>query len=731
MFSARKWPELILPLGIVLSVLIIFVPLPANVMDFLLTANICAALVILLTTIYVRTPLEFNIFPALLLATTFGRLVLNIATTRMILANGHSDRNDAAGGIIESFGSFVAQDQIVVGLIIFAIILVIQFVVVTKGATRISEVAARFSLDALPGRQMSIDADLNAGLIDQSTARKLREDLGKQTDFYAAMDGASKFVRGDAIAGLLITAINIVGGLVIGISSGMSLVEAGSVFTKLTIGDGLVSQIPAFLIAIAAGLLVTRSSAKTNLPVDFIRQLFARPEALLLAGGFIAMLAFTSMPFVPTLGIGIACVGAAFMIPKPNSAQQTDQQPTDQQPTNQHATASPEQSVAAVGQTQTNTSLNQSRSPKGEPQRHTATSTASNSSANGNNSSSSKQAQELRSSVASDLFEVELGLSLIGLADPQSGGDLLSRINQMRMTIASDFGFVLPKIRIRDNFRLRDTQYKIKLLSNVVSQGELRPGHLLAIDTGQVAQTIPGETFTSDNDSTGVWIRPEEEEKAIKLGYRVLEPSAILAHHVRRIAIKHSSELLTRSATKQLVTEVARRNPELVNDLIPDPIDLGKLHAVLRRLLTEQVPIKQLESIIEAVGEAITNTQDTEQITEHVRQRLARTLFEKCKQRNGTLSALTLSSNFEEDIFETFCKSGNRQRIDQACQQIHASMLKYRNEGHSPVLVVQSRLRPKLSRATAIRSVNVEVLSYDEIPENGKVEFFESISNAT
>jgi flagellar biosynthesis protein FlhA len=313
---------LILPVGIIASVLVIMVPLPSGLMDVLLSANITIAVIMLLTTVYVLTPLEFSIFPSLLLATTLFRLVLNVATTRLILTRGQSDGLLAAGGVVQTFGEFVAGSNIVVGLIIFAIIVLIQFIVITKGATRISEVAARFALDGMPGKQMAIDADLNAGIIDEHEAQRRRQEITQQADFFGAMDGASKFVRGDAIAGIVITVINIVGGLIIGMAqAGMSIGEAGSLYTKLTIGDGLASQVPAFLISLAAGLLVTRSSSATNLPAEFLRQLFSRPQALAVAGGFLGVLVFTNLPTVPLVMIGGSCVGLSVLLTRRTHAE--------------------------------------------------------------------------------------------------------------------------------------------------------------------------------------------------------------------------------------------------------------------------------------------------------------------------------------------------------------------------------------------------------------------------
>ena len=429
--SMSRIQDLVLPVALIASVLVILLPLPAQLMDVLLSANITIAVIMLLTTIYVRTPLEFSIFPSLLLATTLLRLVLNVATTRLILTRAAHEGMFAAGGVIKSFGEFVAGDQIVVGLIIFCIIVLIQFIVITKGATRISEVAARFALDGMPGRQMAIDADLNAGIIDEHEAQRRRSDITRQADFFGAMDGASKFVRGDAIAGICITLINIVGGLFIGvIQNGMKIGDAGALFTKLTIGDGLVTQVPAFLISLAAGLLVTRSSYDTNLPAEFLRQLFSRPQALGVAGGFLGILTFTSLPRIPLLILGGSCAGLAVsMVRKSRHTQQA---------------VEAKRKAEAV-----------------------------------------KPAEErVEDYLAVDPMEVEIGVALIRLADPKRGGDLLERIQRVRQHVAADIGIILPKVRIRDNMRLDQNQYRIKIADMPVAEGTVYPAMFLAMDSG-------------------------------------------------------------------------------------------------------------------------------------------------------------------------------------------------------------------------------------------------------
>ena len=441
MSRLSRWQDLILPIGIITSVLVILVPMPSFLMDILLASNITIAVIVLLTTIYVKTPLEFSMFPSLLLATTLGRLVLNVASTRLILTRAETEKFEAAGEVIQSFGEFVAGDTVVVGLIIFIIIIVIQFLVITKGATRISEVAARFALDGMPGRQMAIDADLNAGAIDEKEAQRRRAEITQQADFYGAMDGASKFVRGDAIAGIIITLINIVGGLVIGVfEADMGIAESAELFTKLTIGDGLVSQIPAFLISLAAALLVTRSTQKSNMPSEFLQQLFSRPQALAVAGGFLGILVFTNLPAIPLLTLGTGCFALAVMLTK------------------QKRRLATEASVAAQAEAV----------------------------------AAKKTDDRIEDYLAIDPMEIEIGVGLIRLADPSRGGDLLPRITGVRQSVASDIGIVLPKVRIRDNMRLAEDQYRIKIANNPVAEGTIYPDRLLAMDSGMTTGTIPG-----------------------------------------------------------------------------------------------------------------------------------------------------------------------------------------------------------------------------------------------
>jgi len=670
------------------SVLVILVPLPTFLLDILLATNITIAIIVLLTTIYVRTPLEFSIFPSLLLATTLGRLVLNVASTRLILTRAETDEMSAAGDVIRSFGEFVAGDKVVVGLILFVIIVVIQFVVITKGATRISEVAARFALDGMPGRQMAIDADLNAGVIDEKEAQRRRSEITQQADFYGAMDGASKFVRGDAIAGILITLINIVGGLVIGVwQDGMSIAEAGALFTKLTIGDGLVSQVPAFLISLAAGLLITRSTQKSNLPSDFVQQLLSRPQALAVAGGFLMVLVFTNLPRIPLLTLGSGCCALAMLM---------------------------------------------SKQKRREAEAATATARADADKAK-------KPDDRIEDYLVVDPMEIEIGVGLIRLADPARGGDLLPRITGVRQAVAADIGIVLPKVRIRDNMRLDEIQYRIKIANNPVAEGRVYPDRLLAMDSGMTSGVVPGEP-TRDPAflQPAVWIEHGVRDRAEMLGYTPVEPAAVLATHLQEVVRRHADELLTRDATKHLIDELKRVSPAVVDELIPGLMKLGDVQQVLQLLLREQVPIRQLGIILETLGDYAPRTKDPVWLTEYVRHRLARTLCTRYRDNEGRLYVVTLDPALEERIAAgiehnergLFVRM-SPQAVEATCALIATAVSKLTQGHHPPVVLVSPQIRPGLKQLTSANLPHLHVLSFNEMTRDTQIESVGIVTDAS
>ncbi len=672
----RRVQDLILPVAIIASVLVILVPLPPALMDVLLAGNITIAVIVLLTTIYVRSPLDFSIFPSLLLATTLARLVLNVATTRLILTRAATDKLEAAGGVITAFSEFVAGDgKIVVGLIIFVIIVVIQFVVITKGATRISEVAARFALDGMPGKQMAIDADLNAGIIDEHEAQGRREEITQQADFYGAMDGASKFVRGDAVAGIIITVINIVGGLVIGMAEhGMPMMEAGSLFTRLTIGDGLVSQVPAFLISLAAGLLVTRSTQKSNLPQEFIEQLFSRPQAMAVTGVFLAVLVTTDLPRVPLTVLGISCLGMARVLSKKEANKQIAEQKAQ----------ADEKPVAE---------------------------------------------ERIEDFLTIDPMEVEVGVGLIRLADPKRGGDLLERIQRVRQSVAGEIGIIMPKVRIRDNMRLEPTEYRIKIADMPVAHDMIEPGHLLAIDSGMTTGTIDGITTKDPAFGTDArWIVPGLQDQAEIMGYTVVEPGAVLATHLTEICRRHADEILTRDSTKHLIDELKQSQPAVVEELIPTAMSLAEVQGVLHLLLREQVPIRQLALILETLGDYAGRTKDPILLAEYVRHRLARQICTKYRDTEGKLHVVALDPAMEDRIRAGFEHNErglfvrmSPQAVEATCNAIAEEIQKLTTAQHTPVLLVSPQIRAALKQITENHLPQLVVLSFNEITRDTQI----------
>ncbi len=649
-------------------------------MDILLAANIAVAIVILLTTIYVKSPLELSVFPSLLLGTTLARLALNVGTTRLILTRGAIDQETAAGGVIQSFSQFVTGDSLAVGLVIFSIIVVIQFVVITKGATRISEVSARFALDGLPGRQMAIDADLNAGTIDSQQAKILRDETVAHADFYGSMDGASKFVRGDAIAGILITLINIVGGLAIGLSSSMSIGQATETFTKLTIGDGLASQLPALLIAMAAGLLVTRSTQKTDLPRESVNQVFARPIVLVITSTFLCMMVLTELPKIPLL-----IIAGGFML----WAYRLHQNSTKQK-------AALQKNVAAVPAKPTEVTLDKL--------------------------------------LTNDVLEMELGVGLIRLADSRQGGSLLGLITQVRKNLAAEMGIILPKIRIRDNMSLDRHQFRIRIHGNVTERGHIRPDCNLAADTGNatspladgVVQGLADERLTN---SPAFWIKPEATDSAEKVGYTVTTAAQALAHQLKLTAIDNAAQLLTRDATKTLIDEARKTSPAVVDELIPNLLSLSKVQQVLKKLVEEGVSIRPLHLILETLGDHATETADRWELTEKVRIRLARHISSGLAgDDNHPIPLFTISQELQDKIANAWERDRDEirlglpraivERIAMAIQDAAKQMIA---SGIRPIALVDQAIRPVIAELAFDHAEGMFVLGSREL-ENAKIE---------
>lgn len=664
----RESRGIIFPALIVASVVALMTPLPPMLMDLLLAANITVSVLILLTTVYVGRPLEFSSFPAILLGTTLARLVLNVASTRLVLTRGGSDRTAAAGKVIEAFSQFVTGDQIAVGMVIFSIVVAIQFLVITKGATRISEVAARFALDGLPGKQMAIDADLNAGAITHEQARQRRDDLIRQADFYAAMDGASKFVRGDAVAGLVIMAVNIVGGLYMGVfENDMPISDAADVFTRLTIGDGLVSQVPAFLISLAAGLIVTRSSSESNLRRDVVGQTFRHPEVLFIAAAFLSVMSFTGLPALPLIAMAAGCAIVGTMLRK-----------ADAQP----------QSVPAT------------------------------------NSAKEKSQPKVEDFLRVDPMELTIGPGLVTLAQ---SGDLLAQISAVRTHIAHELGMLLPKIRIKDNLRIEPFAYELKLRGIPVASGESRVNHLLALRTSFVSGELSGpRTVDPATNRPAVWIGPTQRDRAELLGYLVQNPTDVLFTHLQEVVREHAAELLTRQQVHGLLDNLRVTSPKIVDELVPSLLKPSQVHQVLENLLRERVPIRDLETILETLADEASHTQNPAMLTEHVRAALARTICQRHRDEHRVLRALTLDPDLEDLIAASvqFTDNGLAVKLSLPTTDAVRRSLKESLAATDAniVLTTSSAVRLGLRHITATAFPRLNILSLNEISRDTQVE---------
>ncbi len=685
MFSIARAKYLILPVAMLTGLLVVLTPLPSAALDLLLTINIALAVVIFLTTMFVRTPLEFSVFPSVLLATTLSRLVLNVATTRLILSRAQTDGLSAAGGVVRAFSQFVTANEIVVGVIIFAIIVVIQFFVITQGATRISEVAARFALDGMPGRQMAVDADLNADLINREQAQQRRREISRQADFYGAMDGASKFVRGDAVASVIITVINIVGGLFVGVvQAGMGIGQAADIYTRLTIGDGLVSQVPALLTSLAAGLLITRSSESSELSLDFVNQVFARPRTLAVAAVFLLALAVTGLPALPLILLGCACAGAAFHLYRRDEAAQADT----------------------------------------EARQRALTRAA-------------KPSQRVEDFLHVDPLEIELGVGLLRLADPDRGGDLLARIAALRTKVAGDLGLVLPKVRIRDNIRLDDHGYRINISNYRVGSGTSLPNSVLAIDMGRATGVLDG---IPDRDPAtnraAIWIDTASRREAESMGYVVLPAADVILTHLRSIVHRNAAELLTRDATKHLIDELRQSAPTVVDELVPDVLRIRDVQQVLQRLLREGVSIRSLAAILETLGDYASIRREPWFLAERARERLARSLSSTLRDRQGTLYAFALDPELERQLRGWIEEGNGEPRLDLPIAEAKSLLAtigrlaaSQRQNGQPEVMVVDSALRYALRGLTQSDLPDLHVISYAEVSRDTHLETMSTIGS--
>jgi flagellar biosynthesis protein FlhA len=658
--------DIILALGVVGIIGVLVIPIPTSLLDFALAFNITFSLVVLMTTLYVTRPLELSVFPGMLLVVTLMRLSLNVASTRMILGQAY------AGEVINSFGNFVVQGNYVVGFIVFIILVIIQFVVITKGAGRISEVAARFTLDAMPGKQMAIDADLNAGIITDEQARTRRDDIAREADFYGAMDGASKFVRGDAIAGILITLINIIGGFVIGIAiNDLSLPEALRTYSLLSIGDGLVTQIPALLVSTASGIIVTRAASNAPMGVDLSTQLTRYPRAIFVTA--LVLMIFSLLPGMPTatfmfLGVVVGSVGYFTRSLQERRAVEAKQA---------HKLAQKE----------------------GAPRERT---------------------EDL---LKIDILGLEIGYGLIPLVDSNQGGDLLERITVIRKQLAGELGIVVPAIRIRDNIQLKPNEYCIKVKGIAVARFELMPDHVMAINPGYIEDRLDG--FDTRDPAYGLkatWIIPNLKEMAEAKEFTVVEPSAVIATHLTELIRGAASEILSRQDVQHLIDTLKEDYPALVDSVIPEVVPLGTLQKVLQSLLRERVPIRDLATIVETISDYAGATKDTDVLAEYVRMALKRQITEINKDKEGKISVFTIDPVVEQQLSESVqsTKQGLMLVLDPALsetllEKVGQQVTAFSALGHTPLCICSPNIRLALKRLLEAAYPNLVVVSYNEI----------------
>ncbi|WMJ81348.1 flagellar biosynthesis protein FlhA [Clostridium sp. MB40-C1] len=667
----KNYTDIIIAFGVIGIVLMIIIPLPPAMLDVLLAFNITISCVIILLTMFTTEVLQFSVFPTLLLITTLFRLGLNISSTRLILKDHY------AGDIIETFGSFVVGGNYVVGVIIFLIIIIIQFVVITNGAGRVSEVSARFTLDAMPGKQMSIDADLNAGLISEIQARERREKIQNEANFYGAMDGASKFVKGDAIAGIIITLINIIAGIIIGVGmEGMPAMDAVTTYVRLTIGDGLVGQIPALLISVASGILVTRSASSENLGNLLSKQLTGFPKVLGIAAAVLLFLGFIpGMPKFVFFVLAIATGISAYFLYNDEKEKVILQMQTE------------EEEII--------------ESEKREPENVTTL-------------------------IAVEPMDIEIGYGLIPLADEASGGDLLQRIASVRRQCAIEMGIIVQPIRIRDNLQLKTNEYVIKIRGTAIVRGDLMPNMLLCMDPSGDEMGIEGiRTIEPTFGLPALWINHDQREEAEIKGLTVVDPTTVMVTHLTEIIKSHSYELLGRQETKLIIDTVKEKYSTVVEELIPDLMTIGEIQKVLQNLLKEKVSIKDMVTILESLADNSRTTKDIEVLTEYVRFALARTICNELVDENGSITVAILSPELEELIGNSIQKSmqGSFPAIDpEITGQIFESIKNVLDTvnfyGNQPVILVSPKIRPAFRKLTEMVFPGISILSLNEIPND-------------
>lgn len=665
-----KNADLMMAVGLMGILAVMIIPLPPIMLDLALTLSLTIGLLVLLVALYVNSPLEFSVFPSLLLITTLFRLSLNVASTRLILSKGHEGEG-AAGDVITAFGKFVVGDNYAIGFIVFIILVVINFIVITKGSGRIAEVAARFTLDALPGKQMSIDADLNAGLINEEQARKRRKEIESEADFYGAMDGASKFVRGDAIAGIIIMAINIIGGLAIGVvQMGLDTAQAAEFYTRLTIGDGLVSQIPALIISTAAGIVVTRNHSKGNIGTEMAAQLFLNPRAVGVAGVSIFLLGL--VPGLPTFPFTVvaACLGlTAWVIHKYNDEEE---------------------------QAEVQKKAEDAARPKKE---------------------------NIENLLPLDMVELEIGYGLINAVESEQSGDLLERIVSIRKQFALDLGIVVPSVHIRDNLQLKPGEYRILLKGNKLAGGELKPDCFLAMDPGNTSLEIDGiPTKEPAFGLDALWITKMQKEDAEIAGYTVVDIPTVVATHITEILRQHAFELFGRQEASKLIENFKKNYPKVVEELIPDVLSLGQVVKVLQNLLREQVSIRDFLTIFETLADEGMSTKDTDILTEAVRKGLGRAITTKLKDDQDQVHVINLGPEVEEIINQSLLQTeqGVQLALDPTYGHGLVTSIAEKIETHPEVAGQPILLTSPMSRRHVFKLVNrfipqLSVVSHSEL----------------
>lgn len=666
--------DILVAFGIIGIVLMIIIPLPPKLLDVIIAINITLAVIILLLTMFTTEVLQFSVFPTLLLITTLLRLGLNISSTRLILTEAY------AGDIIEAFGEFVVGGNYVVGIIIFLIIIIIQFIVITAGAGRVSEVSARFTLDAMPGKQMSIDADLNAGAITEEDARERRTKLQDEASFYGAMDGASKFVKGDAIAGIIVTIINIFGGIIIGVVMlGMPISEAASTYVRLTVGDGLVGQIPALLISVASGILVTRSGSTTNLGTQITSQLTAFPKVIALASVVLLVLAaIPGMPHLVFIVLSIITATSAYFLFKDEKDQKISRIENDEQE---------------------------------------------------NYETENKEPENVMNLISVEPMEIEIGYGLIPLADEATGGDLLQRIASVRRQCALEMGIVVQPIRIKDNLQLKTNEYVVKIRGTVIIKGDLMPSMLLCIDPSSEDINIQGiQTIEPTFGLPAVWINNDQREDAEIKGLTVVDPTTVMVTHLTETIKSHAFELLGRQETKILIDSVKEKYDTVVDELIPDLMTIGEIQKVLQSLLKEKVAIKDMVTILESLADNARITKDIEVLTEYVRFSLGRSICNSLVDDNGSITIMTLSPEVENVISSNIQKSiqGSFPAVDpdttgKILNSIKSNLSTIYFHNNQPVILVSPKIRPAFRRLIEMVFPSITVLSLNEIPNEVEI----------